>query len=86
MANFIVIPLSKDNQKLQSLIPEKFGNDSYCLENGDFLVSYPGTSKQLSEELEITEGINGNAVVLSFSGYWGRANPDIWEWVNEHSK
>jgi hypothetical protein len=86
MANFIVIPLSKDNKRLNSLIPDRFGNDSYCLENGDWLLSYSGTSKQLSDELGITEDNHGTAVVLNFAGYWGRANPDIWEWLNEHSK
>lgn len=86
MANFIIIPLSKDNQTLNTLIPEKFGNDSYCLENGDWLLSYHGTSKQLSDELGISGGEQGSAMILNFAGYWGRANPDIWEWLNEHSK
>ena len=86
MANFVVIPLSKDTTQLSKIISDKYGNDAYSLENGDTLVSYTGTSKQLSDELGITDGVNGNALVLNFSGYWGRAVPDVWEWINEHSK
>lgn len=86
MANFIVIPLSKENQLLNELIPEKFGKDSYQLANGDWLLSYSGTSKQLSDEIGISDDDKANAIVLSFAGYWGRATPDVWEWLNEHSK
>ena len=68
MANFVVIPLSKDTTQLSKIISDKYGNDAYSLENGDTLVSYTGTSKQLSDELGITEGVNGNALVLNFSG------------------
>jgi hypothetical protein len=86
MANFIVIPLPTGNQILNELIPERFGKDSFALENGDWLVSFSGTSKQLSEEIGVSDGANGGAVVLNFSGYWGYATNDIWEWINEHSK
>lgn len=86
MANFIIVPLSKDKPKLDVLIPKKFGNACYGLENGDWLVSYSGTSKQLSEELGVSDGSSGNAVVLNFVGYWGLASNDIWEWLNEYSK
>ena len=86
MANFIVIPLSKENQLLNELIPEKFGNACLCLPNGDWLISYAGTSKQLSDELGISDGSNGSTVIVNFSGYWGYADNDIWEWLNEFSK
>lgn len=86
MANFIVVPLSSGKVPLSTVIPEKFGTDCYCLQNGDWLISYPGTSKQLSDDLGITDGSNGNAVILNFTGYWGRASNDIWEWINGHSK
>ena len=87
MANFIVIPLSTDKENLNKLISEKFGNACFCLPNGDWLISYTGTSKQLSEDLNITDGGNGgNAVILNFHGYWGLANNDIWEWLSEYSR
>jgi hypothetical protein len=86
MATLIIIPLSEDNKTLNTLIPEKFGNASCRLPNGDWLVSYEGTSKQLSDELGISEGICGKAVVLNFSGFWGYADSYVWEWMGEYSK
>ena len=86
MANFIVIPLSTDKENLNKLISEKFGNACYCLSNGDWLVSYIGTSKQLSDDLGLSGGENGSAIVLNFYGHYGYAGNDIWEWINEFSK
>lgn len=87
MANFIVIPLPPgEHHPLHKIIPERFGNDCYCLENGDWLVSYHGISKQLSDELEVTSGENYSAVILNFAGHWGYAEGSIWEWISEHTK
>jgi hypothetical protein len=86
MANFVIIPLPSSNEVLDKLLPEKFGNDSFNLKNGSWLVSFQGTSKQLADDIGITEGNPCEGVVLNFSGYWGRATPDLWEWINEHSK
>ena len=86
MANFIVIPLSTDKESLNKAISEKFGNACYCLSNGDWLVSYVGTSKQLSDDLGLSDGETGSAIVINFSGYWGYASNDIWEWLDEFSK
>lgn len=86
MATFIVIPLSQGKHQLNQVIPEKMGNACFCLQNGDWLVSYEGTSRQLSDDLGITDGTNGSGLVLNFSGYWGRTTTDVWEWINEFSK
>jgi hypothetical protein len=86
MATFIIVPLPPVNDKLGETITQKYGNASYCLPNGDWLVAYTGTSKQLSDELGITEGDKGSAIVLNFSGHWGRARKDVWEWIDEYSK
>jgi hypothetical protein len=86
MATFIIIPLPHGEHKLHKIIPEKMGKSCFCLQNGDWLVSFEGTSRQLSDELGITEGDSGSGVVLNFSGYWGRASKDLWEWIDEFSK
>lgn len=80
MANFVLIPIS-NKQTLEGKIKERFGNDAYPLPNGEWLVNYDGTSKQLSDEIGITDGKLGSTIVLNISGYWGRANRDIWEWL-----
>jgi hypothetical protein len=85
MATFVIIPADKDHAPLDKAIAEKFGNKSFCLPQGEWFVSYDGTSTQLSNELGISDGAIGAAVVLNFSGYWGRAGKDIWEWLKENA-
>lgn len=85
MATFVVIP-TVGNSNFDDEFPEFFGNKCLRLPNGEWLVSYDGTSKQLSDELGISENKNASALVLNFSAYWGRASNDIWEWIKEHGE
>jgi len=78
MATFVIIPTGNP-QSFEAVIPERFGVNCYKLPRGEWLVVFDGTSKQLSESLEIAQGREG--VVLSFSGYFGYASKDIWEWI-----
>lgn len=82
MAVFAIIPTSAQNEVLESAINSKFGSKAYKLPMGQWLVSYSGTSKVLSDELGITEGKGEvSAIVVSISGYYGRAPTDVWEWI-----
>jgi len=89
MANFVIIQIIKDDD-LGKKIHELFHNKSMMIADSDnWLISYEGTSRQLSDYLEITDsgtesGI-GSALVLNFTGYWGRATNDIWEWLSENT-
>jgi hypothetical protein len=86
MSLFVIIPTSAPSQALGTVVTQKFANKSYRLPMGEWLVSYVGTTKQLSDELGITDGTVGvSAVVLLFNGHWGRANNDIWEWISVNS-
>lgn len=80
MENFVIIPIN-NKQAIDDAIKARFGNNSYRLPNGEWLVNYDGTSRQLSDHVGITDGKLGSAIVLNFSGYWGRASKDIWEWL-----
>lgn len=85
MSTFVIIPTAQEPAQKTSLseaIKAKFGNACYHLPQGEWLVSYAGTSRQLSDELNISEGVQGNVIVLHFTGYWGRATNDVWEWMN----
>lgn len=84
MATFVIIP-TETNPKLDEIVLSKFGKGSYQLPKGEWLVSYDGTSKQLCEEIGITDDNVGGAIVLNFSGYWGLASKNIWEWLKENS-
>lgn len=54
------------------------------LPRGEFLVSYKGTSVELSNYLGISEGQNGSGFVIAVASYWGRASTDTWEWIKTH--
>jgi hypothetical protein len=53
-----------------------------AIKNDAWLVSYSGTTRALSELLKIrSEPHVGNGVVLAVSGYSGRAESAVWEWL-----
>lgn len=86
MATFVVVPTTEsDVQSLDGTIRDKYGNKAYRLPRGEWLVSYEGTSLQLSVDLGIGPEVSPtpfSAIVLNFSSYWGRASKDIWEWMS----
>ena len=84
MAVFIVVPtLPKAEIKpgLKAAINES-QLPHYQLTNGETLIAFKGTSKELSDLLKISDGTNGPAIVAAISSYFGRAPTDIWEWVS----
>lgn len=51
-----------------------------------WLLRYPGTTVELSHALgfttpERTSGPTGSGIVVAIGGYYGRGNPDMWEWL-----
>lgn len=82
MTLFVVIPTANTTAQLDKAIHEKFGNAALQLPRGEWLVSYEGTTKQLCDDLRISEGeIGVTAIVLAFGGHWGRASASVWEWI-----
>ena len=49
------------------------------------MLSYDGTSRQLSDELDSSTGNNG-AVIMNISAYWGFASREVWEWLAQNMK
>lgn len=58
MANFVIIP-TEPNNNLNAALTKRFGNHAYLLPNGEWFVSYDGTSKQLCDEIGISDGAVG---------------------------
>ena len=83
MPVFAILPA--DNAKLQpkieTIIPP---GDRLLLPGGGWLVSHTGTTKELAEILGISIS-DGNdttpGIVVAITSYWGRATPDVWEWL-----
>jgi hypothetical protein len=52
---------------------------------GQWIISFKGTSEELSNMLGISDNKNGlSAIVLSVSGYWGFAPNNLWEFMTAH--
>jgi len=86
MTIFVIIPTTADTAKLADAITAKLGPNAYLLPRGEWLASYEGTSQDLSNVLGISEGTNGTGLVMSISGYYGRAPTAIWEWIKARWK
>lgn len=85
MAAFIVISTDIEQSRLDAKIAETFGNKSYKLPKGEWLVSYDGTTKQLAAKVGLDEGTCGAGIVFSSPSYWGFAPTDIWDWLEINS-
>lgn len=81
MTVYVIIP-QDGSTKLASRIQKDFPDDSYQLPSGEWLVSADGTtSKKLAEDLGVIAKETESAIVFATSGYYGRANTAIWEWL-----
>lgn len=83
MAMFMIVPINNPAgiEVQLSTLKASNGLDFIKLPVSGFMVSYHGTSQELSNLLGITEGASGTGVVASISSYYGRAPTDIWDWV-----
>ena len=80
MTIFAVIATNQQ-EKLGAAIAKIYPENHIRINAESWLVSSEGTSNELSDKLGVTDGSNGSAVVLSVSGYYGRAPTSIWEWM-----
>lgn len=58
-----------------------FATRNLPVSSDSWLVSGSGTAQRLSDSLGISDGSVGFGVVVSIGSYFGRANPQIWEWI-----
>jgi hypothetical protein len=77
---------ASDPEKLGEALNDNFAGNYIQIPRGAnyFVVASPQiavTAKQISDKLGITDGSNGSAVVLNVAGYYGRTDPEIWEWL-----
>ena len=87
MSIFVVLT-EGDNEKLETIIKEKYPEDYYQLSPRQWLISSGETIIKLSEDLLITDEENGPgpALVFTISGYYGMANPALWECLKKKGK
>jgi hypothetical protein len=81
MSVFVVISPNISNPKLEAAIIEHFSEEHYKISDNQWLICAGGISQSVAERLGIPSGDVDTAIVFAASGYWGRANPAIWEWL-----
>jgi hypothetical protein len=80
MALFAVIALKESAQAIDEAVGKLPSTDTFKIESGKWVVdSEATTAKELSVQLGLREP--HTHLVLSFRGYFGRAQPDLWEWI-----
>jgi hypothetical protein len=81
---FAVIAVT-EGAKVVAALETHFSGNYMKIGATDYLVAAPpksvATAKDLSDKLGITDGVNGAGMVLNIAGYYGRLNPNIWEWM-----
>ena len=69
-------------ETLDVAISTTYPNDYMKLPNsGQWLVWAPGTAREVCDQLGISDGKSGTAVVVGFNNYYGRASNQIWDWI-----
>ena len=51
---------------------------------GFWFVEAKTTAQDVSEQLGISSGETGAAIILKVSSYYGRAPTDVWDWIQAH--
>lgn len=81
MGLFLLTPIQNPD-RLAAKVAERFGVNAYMVQSTHaWVIDYNGTAKELSDELGITNGSVGTGVIVSIGTYYGRASPDMWEWM-----
>ncbi len=70
-------------EKIEGALSVQYPNSYFILFPGQWLLVAGGkTAKEVSDDLGITTGATGAAVIIAGTGsYYGRGNPQIWEWL-----
>lgn len=89
MAIFQVTSLHPDKTRLNDAVEKHIAeSDRYPLNNNSgWLVSYSGTSVELSHFLGVsnpdkkTPSSVGSALIVTIDNYYGRGSSEMWEWL-----
>jgi hypothetical protein len=80
MSIFVVFRVSNPD-KMQAALEAAVPNDFLDAGHNEWLVSFKGTTKDLSDKLGVSDGSNGAAIIFGMAGYFGRAPTNIWDWI-----
>ncbi|MGB9152137.1 MAG: hypothetical protein WCD70_03515 [Alphaproteobacteria bacterium] len=81
MAIFTVLSVEQSEPLNQKILAE-FSEANYRISPMSWLVSFKGTSEELSKKLGLLDPTsNLRAVITRVESYHGRAPAPIWEWI-----
>jgi hypothetical protein len=70
------------NPVLLAKIQAAFPDGHFQVSTYHWLIVAGGTTaREVAEKLGINDRSAGSGIVYSVSNYWGRANPQVWEWI-----
>jgi hypothetical protein len=82
LSTLFAVMADPTNQAIVASLTENFKDNHILIRPGQWFVVGSGTAKEISDKLKITpNNESGAAVVVAVSGYYGRANSPVWEWV-----
>ena len=72
-----------DPAAVQRKIEHHYGGNFYQANDSSFFIATEGeTTRQVGENLGFGEENLASGIVVPVMGYWGRANPELWEWIS----
>ena len=78
---FMVVALRTPTEIKAQIVATVSAEGFYELKPDTWLVRYNGTTRELAEKIGVRQGTSGTGLVVSITGYSGRAPGDIWEWL-----
>ena len=87
MPIYLISPLTHPTEVGAAVMEKVLEADRYRLAPVGWIVKFGGTTKELSDLLGVTSDIPpptsplGSCLVTMVGGYYGRAQPDLWEWI-----
>ena len=81
MPLFFLVALQNSAPAIEVALSSKIAAGSlYTIESGKWIIDSPATtSRDLADSLEITTTLP--FFIVPVRGYFGRAQPDLWEWL-----
>lgn len=81
MALFVVVALGGAEAAIDAAVPAKISQGNfYRMEHGKWIIDSEAiTAKDVSDQLGMPPIVRH--LVVALKGYYGRAQPDMWEWM-----
>jgi hypothetical protein len=80
MALYFLVALQNSVPVVETALSKIGAANLYTIESGKWIIeSSATTSKSLTDSLEVPE--TAEFIVVPVTAYFGRAQPDLWEWI-----